>query len=123
MPGQCQISFKALGADPTFALELVRLLLCTIAGMLSIHVLQERLFRHAHKEFSSITEEAPEPLEMGLSLGDPHHLVDVTLVIWADSVFHNYVLDSVFVGHESPRPSLSLITNVAVEEFVSMNLQ
>ena len=124
MSCQWQISFKALIADPALALEFVWPFHCRLGAVLLANMFQERLLRHSHKQLSfSTAEQAPEYLEMGLGLRDPHHVVDVHLVCWVDSILFCNMLGGVGKPSEASCSSLSLVAHVTVEELVSVDLQ
>ena len=60
---------------------------------------------------------------MRLSLWDPHHVMDILLVQWADAILHCNVLDGLVIAGIAFGSPLSLVAHVAVEKLVSVNLQ
>ena len=63
---------------------------------------------------------------MSLRLGNPHHVVDVPLVLEVDAVLLRDVLGGIFVAHKASSTSVTgvaWVTHVAVEELTSMHLE
>ena len=63
---------------------------------------------------------------MSLRLGNPHHVVDVPLVLEVDAVLLRDVLGGIFVAHKASSTSVTgvaWVTHVAVEQLTSMHLE
>ena len=118
---ELRVGHANLSADPTLAPQFLRSAPGHLLPVPGAGVLQEGLLGETDERHPLVwTEHAAEDLERVRLFRDPDQFVKVLDIILQNSVLSGDVFDYVLERLEASLPLLTRLTDIAVEEFVSM---